>query len=193
MKTFNQEEDKNLLIPILNSYWVFEHQLLAGEHPCAYHMQDCRLRLQWLLANGITSIIDLTQVHEFAESEYLLTLYAEGQKFGKKIDYYRLPVPDMAVPGISTMHQIIKTIDELSAQGQSTYIHCLGGLGRTGTVISCFLIHQGISGVKALQNLTQLRYNTPNRQEPSPETEEQRQFVLSWENIESKKMEAKNN
>jgi protein-tyrosine phosphatase len=181
------EKDNQLISPIQNSYWVFEHTLLAGEHPCAYQPQECYTRLQWLLRYGITSFIDLTEEQDYNKSAYLQNLYAEAKALNMHIEYYHMPIPDMSVPNLSDMHQIIKTIDNLLVQRFPIYIHCLGGLGRTGTVVGCYLVHRGKSGSNALQTINQLRQSLPNRYEPSPETEEQRQFVLSWEQIELNK------
>ena len=140
-----------------------------------------------MLKNGIISFIDLTEEQDYNKSEYLQILYAEAQVLKVHIEYYRMPIPDMSVPTLSDMHQIIKTIDTLLVQKYPIYIHCLGGLGRTGTVVCCYLVHRGSSGINALQTLNQLRQSASNKYEPSPETEEQRQFVLSWEQIEFNK------
>ena len=57
---------------------------------------------------------------------------------------------------------------------------CLGGVGRTGTVVGCWLARHGTVGAAALERLTQLRQDTDNVGWASPETEEQVEMVLSW-------------
>lgn len=32
------------------------------------------------------------------------------------------------------------------AAGQTVYVHCYGGIGRTGTVVGCWLVRHGLSG-----------------------------------------------
>jgi len=58
-------------------------------------------------------------------------------------------------------------------------VHCLGGLGRTGTVVGCFLVRHGLSGAQALETIQLLRRTTPNADSPSPEAEMQRWMVLN--------------
>jgi protein-tyrosine phosphatase len=38
------------------------------------------------------------------------------------------------------------------AWGETVYVHCFGGIGRTETVIGCYLVEQGMSGDGALQH-----------------------------------------
>ena len=37
------------------------------------------------------------------------------------------------------MHRLIDRIDELNNADGYTFIHCWGGVGRTGTVVACYL------------------------------------------------------
>jgi protein-tyrosine phosphatase len=70
-------------------------------------------------------------------------------------------------------------IDQSLAAGEKIYLHCQAGIGRTGTVVGCYLVRHGLTGRAALQRLNDLRHRLPF---PflSPETEDQRQFVLHW-------------
>ena len=58
---------------------------------------------------------------------------------------------------------------------EKVVIHCIGGLGRTGTVAGCFLVEQGVDAARALKLLREVR--APN----CPETDEQREFVRRYE------------
>lgn len=60
------------------------------------------------------------------------------------------------------------------------YVHCWGGVGRTGTVVGCYLVRSGLSGDEALARIRQLRRNEATANRPSPETDEQRNMVRSW-------------
>ena len=57
------------------------------------------------------------------------------------------------------------------------------GIGRTGTVLGCYLAEQGLTGAAALETLNQAWQQSGRaRRWPSiPETPEQRDFVASWE------------
>jgi protein-tyrosine phosphatase len=61
------------------------------------------------------------------------------------------------------------------------YVHCWGGIGRTGTVVGCWLVaREGLTTDAALQRIAELRKDTPDRGLGSPETKLQRRFVLQW-------------
>jgi protein-tyrosine phosphatase len=80
----------------------------------------------------------------------------------------------MDVPTLAHMRWILDTIDAAVDEGRTVYIHCWGGIGRTGTVVGCYLVRQGMAGDQALQEITR------RRGIGSPETESQRQMVLNW-------------
>ena len=58
-------------------------------------------------------------------------------------------------------------------------MHCYGGIGRTGTVVGCWLIEQGAAGDDPIATIAELRANIRFRR-PSPETREQIAFVRDW-------------
>ena len=63
--------------------------------------------------------------------------------------------------------------------GDPVYVHCYGGIGRTGTVVGCWLIEQGAAGDDPIATIAELRANIRFRR-PSPETREQVAFVRGW-------------
>lgn len=74
---------------------------------------------------------------------------------------------------------LVQIIDSLDQQ-QNVYVHCWGGLGRTGTVIGCLLVEQGWEYDQALAQIVNLRQNTRDSRYPSPSNDLQRQFVADW-------------
>jgi len=61
-------------------------------------------------------------------------------------------------------------------------VHCWGGVGRTGTVVGCWLARHGIAnGEEVLDHIARLRQgDLARRDRPSPETDTQRALVRSW-------------
>jgi protein tyrosine phosphatase len=59
-------------------------------------------------------------------------------------------------------------------------VHCWGGVGRTGTVVGCWLVRHGLAGGDALARVEALRATTPKANRPSPETDTQRDLVRGW-------------
>jgi protein-tyrosine phosphatase len=86
------------------------------------------------------------------------------------------------------MAKILDTIDDELKSGSKIYLHCLGGIGRTGTTVGCFLVEQGKSGEEALHQLSEWWQMVPkSRFHPnSPETREQMDFVRNWVDLEKR-------
>ncbi|MBN1875536.1 MAG: YraN family protein [Anaerolineae bacterium] len=157
----------SITVPLPNAYWVEPGKLLAGEHP-----QHISTAIQTLLAAGITCFVDLTEPGE-------LTTYAST--LDKSIAYYQLSIPDFDIPSEVQMIHILDTIDTAIATGRVVYVHCWAGVGRTGTVIGCYLARHGTCGQRALLKLEYLRAEAANSQYESPSTKMQRTMVENWE------------
>lgn len=164
--------------PIPGSYWVVDNLLLAGPYPGDYDDRVARQQLQALLDAGIRVFIDLTEEGEWPEYESLLRSLARARRLN--VQYTRASIADMGVPdddGLgTTLEAIRKSLDE----ERPVYVHCLGGLGRTGTVIGCWLAEQGHEGQAALDRLKELRQACTYRSSRSPQTEEQCEVVRRW-------------
>ena len=94
----------------------------------------------------------------------------------------RFPIRDLCIPTTDLMATILDTIDESLKSGRPVYVHCWGGVGRTGTVIGCWLLrHEFATHDNVFDVLARLRQLDRERGDRnSPETEEQWQFVLDW-------------
>ena len=78
------------------------------------------------------------------------------------------------------LKEILDFIDEESKNNRKIYVHCLRGLGRTGTIVGCYLVREGFKGEEALQEIFKLRQGMLNAWMQSPQTEEQIQTVINW-------------
>ena len=78
------------------------------------------------------------------------------------------------------MTRILTTIREEIAAGRPVYVHCWGGVGRTGTVVGCWLVDSGLAGPAAIERIAELRAATPDRERQSPETDAQCRYVCEW-------------
>jgi predicted protein tyrosine phosphatase len=68
-----------------------------------------------------------------------------------------LPINDMGVPeGGETMQTILRHIRESSDLAPAVYVHCWGGIGRTGTVVGCWLRECGYDPQSALARVQHL-------------------------------------
>lgn len=167
--------------PHPNCYWVEPGRLLAGEYPGAAQADAARRKLQQLLAAGVTFFLDLTSPDD-GLAPYAELLAVEAQAATRAILYRRLAIPDYSVPSIAQMVQTLDVIDAALTAGQVAYVHCWGGIGRTGTVVGCYLVRHGYSGEAALAQLAHLWQDVAKRDRHphSPETPAQLQMVRTW-------------
>jgi hypothetical protein len=170
----------NPSIPIPNSYWVIPGQFLAGEYPGAWDIEYTRQRMEVFLQSGFNTFIDLTAPDEL--TPYADILLEQAGYFGITASHRRFTIGDFGIPTVNHMKAILDTIDESLAQNQKVYVHCWGGVGRTGTTVGCYLVRHGKTGQEALDQLAVWWKNVPKRfaHPHSPETEDQMEFILNW-------------
>ena len=166
-------------VPIPDSYWLLEGQLLAGEYPGRLDEHGTRPKLERMLASGIRSFIDLTETDDPLEP-YDAMLMEVAAARGIEVRYQRLPIRDMDVPRSDVMAEILSLIGTEIAAGRPVYVHCWGGIGRTGTVAGCWLVEQGQSCDEAFARINELRAPLPDGRIESPQTAAQRAFVRGW-------------
>ena len=81
--------------------------------------------------------------------------------------------------------EFIQALDKLNTFLKNeaiVYIHCWGGIGRTGTVVGCYMVQEmGMTGPEALLRIEKSRTGTHDSSRSSPETQEQRDMVMGWE------------
>lgn len=170
--------------PIPNSYWLPGGMVAAGEYPGASFDSAARERLGLLLDAGIRSFVDLTEPRDpLMPYEQLLSV--AGEERGLAVRYRRFGIRDMGVTDNATMTSILDYIDGEVSAGRRTYIHCWGGVGRTGTTVGCYLVRHGLSVDEALAMVARLfstmtEGKTRRFPEGSPQTDAQRAMVRGW-------------
>jgi ADP-ribosyl-[dinitrogen reductase] hydrolase len=160
--------------PFENSYWVLPGIVLAGEYPAGATEAATSERLQRLLDAGIDLIIDLTEAGERPQYHSLLPA---------SVDYLRCAIPDASVPADPAhMRTIQAHLQTAVAVGRHVYVHCFAGVGRTATVIGCYLVEQGVDGPAALSQLNHL-WKSCGRAVTwpvVPQTRQQAEFIRRW-------------
>ena len=168
-------------VPFANTYWVVPYRFLAGEHPVELDEAATIARLTALLEAGVRTFVDLTEEQEKIGG-YVRVLRALAAEKGMDIAIARIPLPDRSVPSPATLVCILDLIDNSVANERAVYVHCFAGIGRTGTIVGCYLKrHARATEHNVLARISELRRLMPGGNEASPHTPEQVQLVRDWE------------
>jgi hypothetical protein len=172
--------------PIPESYWVEPGQLLAGEYPAHFDSESTRKRIDSLLEAGFDTFIDLTRPNETVA--YIRILLDQAKIYDVDVKHHRFAIGDFGLPAPELMASILDTIDDALKTERKIYLHCWGGIGRTGTTVGCYLVRRGMSGEDALKQLAEWWKSVPKSHihMRSPETWEQMQFIRDWVEYENK-------
>jgi protein-tyrosine phosphatase len=155
--------------------------LLAGEYPGALFAPEItRKRLDAFLKAGFNTIIDLTCEGE--TEDYKPILREQAVTFGLDVECLQFSIGDYGLPTQENMAAILDTIDSALARGRKVYLHCYGGIGRTGTTVGCYLVRHGLAGSDAIHQLADWWQSVPKSTHypHSPETVQQEQFIRNW-------------
>lgn len=172
--------------PFEQSYWVLPGLLLAGQYPGDPDPVIAELRIKALVKSGVRAVVNLMEAEERDRQGRLFFPYHAVmesllKEAGEIFSWRRMPIRDMYITTHEHMRQILDEIDHHISAGVPVYVHCWGGVGRTGTVVGCYLARHGIAeGCDALSKIADLRSAIPFASD-SPETNTQRQMVLAWQ------------
>ena len=139
--------------PILGSRWVEPERLLIGPYPGD--------EIEAVLDAGVDVVVDLTEEGELP-----------GYAVPPSVRHVRHPIADFGCPTSDDLRETLDFVDAQLAQGNRVYLHCRGGIGRTGMVAACYLMRRGSSAEEALARLRAVG--------KGPEADEQLRLVEGW-------------
>lgn len=175
-------------LPHQNAYAVGDGRVVAGEYPGSRPgtpSDDVAARVAGFLDAGITAFVDLTDPADGLEP-YAESIAEAARERGVDVEYDLFTIRDMDVCEPEHMNRMLDRIDEHVEAGRRVYVHCWGGIGRTGMVVGCWLVRHGASGDEALTEVTRgFESMSPtkvarHRGTGSPQTPQQRNVVKRW-------------
>ncbi|KIO23141.1 hypothetical protein M407DRAFT_113231 [Tulasnella calospora MUT 4182] len=155
--------------PLPNSYWATP-TLLASEYPGGLTENLAISKLIALLDVGITDFFDLTEEGELVPyspilerlvsdrggriakldatrdnySNFFQDQPREGRGENLLVRYARFPIQDRSIPSTDQLRTILDAFSMVHLQDdRRSVVHCWGGIGRTGTIVGCWLVHSG--------------------------------------------------
>ena len=120
--------------------WLSDEGLAA----CSYPRDDRSLRE--LAQHGVTLLINL---HQRPHPGGSLARYG--------LTEMHLPVPDLTPPTPAQLEQGVAAIESAVSAGQRVAVHCGAGLGRTGTLLACYLVRRGLTPDEAIARIRAVR------------------------------------
>lgn len=150
---------------------------LPGKHGASFrypgrvYRRDLDEDLGTLARGEVRRLVLLVEDHELArwgDAE----IVERARMRGVTVD--RWPMPDGMPPSsVEVMDALLDSIDAARADGDVA-VACMGGVGRTGTVVACALVRAGMTPDDAIAEVRRVRHPT------AVETDDQTRFVHAF-------------
>jgi len=119
--------------------WVIPDRVIGMGRPSPDDLLDLR-------DCGVTALISLT-TSPLDDDDLSLA----------KMRAVHLPLADWSAPTMKEAEAFVKTLDGMLAEGRKVAVHCGAGLGRTGTMLACYLVSRGMDAEQALREVRKKR------------------------------------
>ncbi len=141
--------------------WLIENKLAGSGIPTSTN------EVEWVIDQGVKSIVTVRE--EPLDDDWV-----------KDVNYLHVHSNDMGVPEFDDLIYAIDFIHRRITNNEPVMVHCLAGMGRTGTLLACYLVkYQKMSADDAIRKVRQER---PGSIQSYPQEEMIFQFEKSLQN-----------
>ena len=101
--------------------------------------------------DAVVCLLARDEFERYGVSDLLDRYCTEG------LEVLHLPTIDRTAPSDEALREAMTWIDNHINSNRRVLVHCVGGLGRAGTIAGCWLRQQGLSGSEAIEVVRQFR------------------------------------
>jgi len=125
-----------------NFSWLIEGKLAGSAIPTS------KDEIKWLQEQGVKSIVTIREVP--LDDDWV-----------DEMKYLHVLSDDMGVPSFDDLKNSVEYVRERIQNNEPVMVHCLAGLGRTGTILACYLIkYEKMSAENAIQHVREKRHGS---------------------------------
>ena len=175
LRDINDRFETFISRPLYQSYYLGRN-VFAGEYPGDKYGEKAERKLQQMMHFGVRHFVDLTEEGELKPYACLLP---------PDCTHTRFPIRNVSVPqSIDQACDVVNKIKELSKGDDGyIYLHCWGGVGRTGTIVACYLAEEKEDpSFEMVMNNLRYRFSEmpKSSHRVTPETKEQETFIRKY-------------